>query len=365
MITAPSTLFRYIGRQFIINFLGLMLILLGTLLIFEVIELLRKISSSTPLSLDMVISMSFMRMPYLGERIMPMGILFSAIYTCWKLNKTSELIVIRSYGLSAWQFLSPLIICAFMIGVFSTAILNPVSSVFLGKQQRLEKIYIKKDTNLITITKTGIWLRQPTEGGYALIHSRNFDHTNWQLNDVLILFFDNDDNFLRRIDSPIVSLQDKYWEIKNPVIEDKIKGLISQDAIKLSTELNSQKIEESFADPETISFWSIPEYIKIMDETGFPSTHVSLHFHKLLSTPFLFVAMILLAASFSMRPPRFGGTTYLIAMGVAVGFFVFFAESMLGAFGTSHKIPVYLAAWSTSIMSLLAGISLLLHLEDG
>ena len=55
----------------------------------------------------------------------------------------------------------------------------------------------------------------------------------------------------------------------------------------------------------------------------------------------------------------------MIGLGVAIGFFIFFMESILQAFGISQKIPVYLAAWTPAIVSLLMGTSALLHMEDG
>ena len=365
MITTSSTLFRYIGRQFLINFAVMMLILLGIMYLFDVIEMLRRAAAQTHVSLGLILSMSFMKLPYLGQSILPMGILFTAIYTCWKLNKTSELVVIRSFGISVWQFLSPLVLCAVMIGVFSTAVINPVSAIFLSKYNRLNSFYFQGARDLVTVSKTGIWLRQPSEGGgYALIHSASFDKKEWQLNNVIVLFFDSADTFLRRMDSPVAYLREGYWEISQPLVNDK-KGLQQSDVQKIPTELTSQKIEESFADPETISFWSIPEYIHIMEETGFPATRLYMHFHTLLAQPFLFAAMILLAATFSLRPARFGGVAAMIVFGVATGFFIFFVESMLQAFGVSQKIPVNLAAWSPSIIGLLLGGTALLHMEDG
>jgi lipopolysaccharide export system permease protein len=365
MIAPSSTLFRYISRQFLINLAILMLILLGIMLLFEIIEFLRRTSDIQHIPFSLMLSMSLLKLPYLGERVLPMGILFAAIYTCWKLNKTSELVVIRSSGLSAWQFLSPLLICALLTGIFSTAVLNPVSSIFLGKYQRLDRIHFQNNANLVTVSKTGIWLRQPDEQGYAMIHSATFDQKEWRLNNVMILFFDNADNFIRRMDSPVAYLKDGYWDIRQPVINNKSGGLQRFDARQIPTELTAQKIVESFADPDTISFWSIPEYIHIMEITGFPATRLYLHFHTLLAQPALFAAMILLAATFSLRPPRQGGTAYMIVLGVAVGFFVFFMQSVLQAFGISQKIPVNLAAWSPALIGLLLGGTALLHLEDG
>ena len=366
MIIPSSTLFRYVSKHFIMNLLIMMLVLVGIMMIFEVIELLRRSSSDNNVSFNMIILIASLKMPYLGTRILPMGVLFSAIYTCWKLNKTSELIVMRSSGLSAWQFLTPILFCGFLIGVFSTAVINPISAVFLAKHDQMNKVYIEGDINLATVSKTGIWLRQPTDnGGYALMHASKLDPKSWKMNNVTILFFDNSDSFIKRVDSKVVFLKDKYWDIKNPLINDVVEGAKQKDFINISTELTSQQIEESFSDPETIAFWSIAEYIEVMEETGFPATRIYMHFHKLFAQPFLFVALILLAASFSLRPARFGTTAYMIAFGITVGFMVFFMESVLGAFGISHKIPIYLAAWSPSIIGLLIGGTSLLHLEDG
>jgi len=363
MMSTTSTLFRYISRQFMIHFAVMMLILLGIMYMFDVVDTLRR-AGQMHIPVGLILSMSFMKLPFLAQSILPMGILFTAIYTCWKLNKTSELIVIRASGLSAWQFLSPLILCALAIGIFSTAALNPVSAIFLDRYNQLSSQYLQGERDLVTVSKTGIWLRQPSKDGYALLHSATFDKKEWQLNNVLVLFFDDANNFLSRIDSPVAYLRDGYWEIRDPVINDK-KGAQQADTQQIPTGLTSQKIEESFADPETISFWNIPEYIKIMEDTGFPATRLYIHFQSLLAEPFLLAAMVLLAATFSLRPPRVGGVAAMIVLGIAAGFLVFFVQSMLQAFGVSQKIPVDLAAWTPSVVSLLLGVTALLHLEDG
>src|SRR5690606_29575851 len=99
--------------------------------------------------------------------------------------------------------------------------------------------------------------------------------------------------------------------------------------------------------------------------TGFPATRTYLHYHKLLSRPLMFIAIILLAASFSLRPVRFNTTAYMVGFGISIGFAIFFVESFMGAFGLSQKIPVTLAAWGTPAIAMLIGITSLLHLEDG
>ena len=363
MITSPR-LFSYISRNFLLNFLVLMSMLLGIVFIFDIVELMRRASGYEGISFNLILTMAALKMPDVGQMMLPFGILFSAIYTCWKLNKTHELVVIRAAGLSAWQFLAPMLFSALLIGILATTIINPISSFLLSKYGQMEIIHLNSDDNLITISRTGIWLRQPLSDGYALLHSVNFNKEFWHLSDVTVFFFDPQDQFTYRMDSAVMQLQDGHWELRDVTVNQR--NTTSRHAVqKIPTDLTPQRIEESFADPETISFWKIKEHIKIMEETGFPATRLALHFQSLMAKPLLFAAMILLAATFSLRPPRFGGTTVMIALGVLVGFFIFFMESMLHAFGTSQKISVIMAAWTPAVVSLLLGTTALLHLEDG
>ena len=55
----------------------------------------------------------------------------------------------------------------------------------------------------------------------------------------------------------------------------------------------------------------------------------------------------------------------MILVGVMTGFLLYFLSNFVFALGLSGKIPVVMAAWTPTIVSLLAGFALLFHLEDG
>ena len=114
-----------------------------------------------------------------------------------------------------------------------------------------------------------------------------------------------------------------------------------------------------------MSFWELPGFINLLDSSGFSSQRHRLYFNALLSRPFLYAAMVLIAASFSMRMQRRGGATLMIAAGVAAGFALYFLSDVVFALGLSATIPIGLAAWTPTGVTCLLGTSLLLHLEDG
>ena len=76
-------------------------------------------------------------------------------------------------------------------------------------------------------------------------------------------------------------------------------------------------------------------------------------------------AMVLIAATFTLRQTRRGGTTYIVSGGVLTGFVLYFFSDIVFALGLSDSIPVLLAAWTPSGVATMLGAAMLLHLEDG
>ena len=105
--------------------------------------------------------------------------------------------------------------------------------------------------------------------------------------------------------------------------------------------------------------------LELLERAGFSGHRHRLQFHRLLSTPILFVAMILIAATFSLRPQRRGRVGLLILSGIVTGFLLHLISNFVFALGLSNRLPVELAGWTPAGVSLMLGVALLLHLEDG
>ena len=365
MSIMPSILSRYICKQFVFNFLILTFILLGIIYLFDAVELMRRVSKHSDGNIFLVIKMSLLKLPEVGQLLIPFSVLFSGIFTFWKMTKSNELVVYRVSGLSAWQFILPIFATAMIIGVLVTAVVNPISAILITKYEQMETEYLNKKNNLITISKTGIWLRQSQKTGHSLLYSENFNPEDWELNNVIIFYFNNEGDLKSRIDAKSAKLNDGFWLLQDAYLYEGSPETKAIPKFKMKTELTAKDIEDSFASPETLPFWKMPSFIKTLEETGFPATRLRIHYQSLLAQPFYFGAMILLAAAVSLRQQRRGGTSVMIGIGVFIGFFIFFMENILTAFGISNKIPIHLAAWSPSIISILLGFSAILHLEDG
>ena len=73
---------------------------------------------------------------------------------------------------------------------------------------------------------------------------------------------------------------------------------------------NFSKITISLASPETMSFWDLPSFIRLLEVSGFSTQRHRLYFNALLARPFLLCAMVLVFAFvgiYLLRSTRSGG----------------------------------------------------------
>ncbi len=373
------TLSAYLAKKYVINLLILLGALLAIIYLFDTVELIRRASKHADIPIILVLQMGLLKLPEVGQTLFPFAVLFSAMFTFWQLTRKYELIVVRASGFSIWQFLLPIAAVGVIFGIMQMTVINPIGAVFVGKFEQLERTHLKRQKNHIAVFKEGLWLKQAIRiesdnradenndliSGYIILHAQKVKQPEWILKNVTILYFTDENTFLQRIDARTATLEDNLWRFNDITIHKDYSRPAREDSYQLPTTLTKQDIKESFASPESMSFWKLPAYIKTLEQTGFDATRLKVYYHNLLSQPLMFCAMILLAASVSMRPPRSKATFAMIATGVFIGFLVFFLSSFLQALGSSHQIPVALAAWAPALISFLLGLAVMMNMEDG
>ncbi len=376
MMKACFTLGRYMARAYLVNLLFMLAILLGIIYLFDTVELLRRASKGAEASLGIILQMGVLKLPEVAQILFPFAILFSAMFTFWQFNRRSELVVLRASGFSVWQFIAPVLLVSLGAGVLMVTALNPLGSIFIGQYERLQQDVFGRENNQIAIFKEGLWLRQSTDGtliedldqlkkGYVILHARKITQPSWLLHDVSVFYYGADDLFLMRVDAENATLEEGRWVFDNAQIYKKGAAGAQNKDLYLPTRLSRRDIEESFSSPESMSFWQLPGHIQTLEDTGFDASRLHVYYHNLLSQPLFFMAMVLLAAAVSTRPPRLRGTFVLLVSGIFIGFFVFFMSSYLQALGATQQIPAILAAWSPSAICLLFGLTAIINFEDG
>jgi lipopolysaccharide export system permease protein len=377
-MTLTPTLSFYVGRGFLAATVATLAGLTGLVALFDFIELLRRAATRPDVGFDVPATVAALRLPFVALQILPFAVLLGGIIAFWRLTRSSELIVARAAGVSAWGFLSGPLLVAFGLGVAAMTGLSPISSTLLARAERIELSQLRTGGGMSTLAGGRLWLRQADRDidpqGVAIISGRPAVQRNadprlergpFELQGVTVWRLSAGDRPLARIEAPRAILTPGSWVMEQAVVFGTDRQAAAPTRVELPTELTAGRIEDSFASPETLDFWALPGFIAVLEEAGFSAVRHRIQFHSLLALPLLSVAMALLAAGFSMRHNRRGGVAQMISAGVAAGFALFVLDRIASEFGEAGSLPVVLAAWAPTGAGLLLAVALLLHLEDG
>lgn len=364
-MTLSYTFSKYIARLFIGWFFSVLLTLSSVVCIFDYIELLRRARGKTEVGMGAISEMVFLQLPGLITELMPFIILFSVMMVFWRLGKGVELAVARSAGMSIWQLIAPLI---FLIGVYSFldfTLFNPLSATMMSRFEQLNSRYFKGYKNNFMISETGMWFKNQDDTSYSIVRVARVDPTLQTLQNVTIYKFSLEDEFLVRYDAKVVELLDGFWRLKKVLISEPNQLPREDSFMDIETDLVFSKLQYSFVSPDTLSFWALPEFIDLLEKSGLSSVSQRLYWHKILARPFLFFAMAVLAAIVAFRISLRQGLMGYCFIAIGFAFSLYILHSVAIALGLSLIIPVVVAAWAPTCISVFSVLAFLLHLEDG
>ena len=361
-----STLSRYFGLTFLRAVVAVFMGVFVLVTLIDYIELLRHSASEKNVSAWLVARTSLYRVPQLTERIMPFAILIGAMSSFLAMSRRNELVVARSAGMSAWQFILPSLTVAIVIGIFATTVYNPLAAVLNEQSKRLElQIFGGKPQSGLQSTGSGFWIRQKSPDGQSILHAVSSSDQGLQLGGVTAFTFDMQGTYQERIEARSATLADGYWRFEDARVFGGEGPPTERATYDLKTSLSPAQVRESFATPESVPFWDLPSYIDTAERSGLGAAGYRLQYQKLIARPFLLAAMVMLAAAVSLRFFRFGGVQKMVMSGILSGFLLYVLQKVTEDLSKANSMPPLAAAWLPVLVGALTGFVALLYQEDG
>jgi lipopolysaccharide export system permease protein len=358
------TLYKYLALQFLIGVVIVYGAFLALAFSMDIVDLINRTAGHS-VTTGVVIGMALLQLPDLGQKLLPFSILLGGVFAFARLSRNQELVATRAAGLSAWDFLAPPLFVAVLIGLFEVMAFTPISAQLLGQFAALEAKYIRGEESQLAVSINGLFLRQGDVQQQSVIHALRVADQGQRLEDVNVFLYKGTDHFVGRIDAHNAELQPGAWLLHDAFVSS-LDGVVKRyDEYRLPTTMTRQQIQESFASPDTLSFWALPGFIRAAQNAGFAATRYELYFYTLLALPALFAAMVFMAASFSLRLTRVGGLPRMILISALSGFGIYFFADLTRALGQSGILPILLAATAPALASILIGMTLVFHQEDG
>ncbi|MFC6199642.1 LPS export ABC transporter permease LptG [Ponticaulis profundi] len=365
---------RYVFRACLSSLGITFAVIFAAILLVDIVEQLRTVGDTVDISFVTAGQLTLMKMPMLIEQTMPFLILSAAILAFSRLSRLSELPAMRAAGLSAWRFLAPLALLAVILGLFSMFVLNPLGAKLNAQFEQTRARLVGGTADGIAPSKNGIWLRQGSDTNQFVIHATSTAQSGIVLQDVKIFEYDrvyargegtDEFAFRRRIEADTATLKNGFWELRNVVENTPGEETSRQDALSIPTDLDPAKLLDRFASINTIGFWELPTFIRDTRRAGLDALRYEMHFHSLLSTPILYLAMALIGALVCLRLARLGGTTQLIAWGALSAVLLYFVTELSHSLGAAGAAPTLVAAFAPPVFALFAALTTIAYQEDG
>ena len=368
MSLAIGMLERYVLKKTVASLLAALAVLGSMVMLIAFVDITRNIGTRADVDFIQLLFLTILQAPATILLLAPFLFLFGTLGAFVGLNRRSELIAMRAAGVSAWRFILPAAVFAFVVGVITVTVLNPLTSAMSAQYEASRDAVME---NYLKAAPKGLWLRQGDDRQQIVIRARARDQIDGtvRLRGVSLFIYQVDKSgvlvFSRRVEANEARLEPGFWRLTGVREALPGAGAIRSDSQSIPSNLDDRTASERFNNPQAVAVWRLPETIKRTEAAGFSAVPFQLRLQQILATPVLFAAMSVLAAAFSLRLMRLGGLAGLAGAGVALGFAFFFFNELCGALGKAGILSPVVAAWTPPVVALLAGLTLLCYTEDG
>jgi lipopolysaccharide export system permease protein len=357
---------RTLGTYFALRFLQSLALIFFTIfgLIFmaDFVEMLRRAGDVPNTPVSIVVLLCLMRTPSIAEQVLPFATLFGAMGAFINLTRKLELVVARAAGVSVWQFLAPPVLAALVLGALVVTILSPCAALLKEKAEAIEAGIFKTQ---MSMQDSNLWIRQRGPVRQSILRADLAADAGLRLSGVTAYVFDLNGRFVERVDAAEGRLLPGEWELKKALVTAPSVDPKQMDIYHLGTNLQPTQVAQSFVAPETVPFWLLPRLAADTESVGLDAVGYRLRFQQLLALPALLVAMVLIAACFSLKLSRMGGVGLMVLGGVGAGFVLYISSKLVSDLGGAGMLSAPAAAWSPAIIANLLGGLTLLNREDG
>jgi lipopolysaccharide export system permease protein len=364
MAFVPSkTLGIYVGRMFLLRFLAF---LFALILVLQTLDLLNEADSilagpgNTQAALLVYVKL---RLPQLASQFAPFAVLLAALVTLFTLNANSEVVIMKSAGISAHQVLMPLFATAILIAVahfiFNETVLVRSNAVLTAWQ---DMEYGAKPP-----APTGMKRDITVEDGAYILHAADITQAKGTvlLNDVVIYQLGPTRNIVHTTMAASATLGRGEWLLKDVRDTDIATLRVTKSAERAwPSTIPAERIVAQSVDPSMVSYAKLRNSLSDLRKTGHSTSTLQAALYHKISGPLAALLMPLLGAVAAFGTARSGKQLMRAAAGLLLGFAFFVADNFMMAMGQFGAVTPFLAAWAPFTLFFLIGESVLLRSEE-
>ncbi len=358
------TLGRYFFTRYLITVSYFLTGIMAMIFVTNFTQINDRFSGIATYNVAIGLKIAALQVPMILQQTIPFIGLFASMALLVQLNRKYELVIARSAGLSAWQFLLPLCLGAVAFGLAAVLVINPIAARTYLLAEEMQAPYGSKKAGASTALSIP-WIRQSEGDGSIIIGAKSVLKNGTELVSPVFVMIGKDGSVDARIDANRANLQVRKWLLSDVTLSRPGSPPATRTTMEVATNLTPELVQERLQNPEMIPFFELPQKIAVARALGYQANSFAMQFHSTMALPALLMVMTLIASTVTLKFVRFGQSGTLILGGILAGFMLYVVSVLVKAFGKAGIVSPELAAWFPVVIAFLFGVSFLLHKEDG
>ena len=338
---------NYIGKQFLSTFIKTVFIfvtLAFVLNIFEEINFFKDLD----VSMGIPIFLTFLNIPSIIFEIFPFIFLITTQFFFIKLIEQNENISFKNFGLSNLKIIKLLAILSFLIGIIIVTIFYNLSSNLKHSYLNIKNSYAKDNKYLAVITENGIWIKDAKDGITSIINAEDLKGN--VLNNVDIVQFDEEFNFIQNISTNQINIENKIWKSESALLNDEIKSNQRISDYQLKTNLDFQDINSLFSNLTSLSIFELNDLKNKYDDINYSSIEVDSAIQKIISFPIYLMLMTILSSSIMMNINQNKTKIFHLIFGILISVIIYYLSFFFEELGKNEQVPIMVSIWIPLLM---------------
>ncbi|MBI2353509.1 MAG: LPS export ABC transporter permease LptG [Deltaproteobacteria bacterium] len=311
-----------------------------------------------------ILSFFACKLPEIIGQTASFAILMTTLLTLGIFSRNSEVIAMRSCGVSLLRISLPMLALGLAASFVLLANAELVVPRSFERMEYIERVIIKKQNINAFFKRNNIWFRSDS----MILQAQMFEPQAKMLKGVIIWTLDTTMNPLVRIDAEAAQFRDGRWTLLRPLQKDFSQGhgfsLSSAPTMDIALNLKIDDLRVLDNNADNLSFRKLKEYADNLRSGGYQAHRYLTMMHAKLSAPFAAFVMVILGIPFALRNSRSGGIALGIGASIGIGFAYFVVNALLLSYGRNGVLPPLVAAWGANLIFVLGGIWLAMTVRD-
>ncbi|MEI7816058.1 MAG: LPS export ABC transporter permease LptG [Desulfuromonadales bacterium] len=346
---------RYIAKTWLRLLMLCLSGFVGLYLVIDLIEKIPRFLRAGGVASD-ILEYFIWKLPEMVGRTATFSILMATLLTLGVLSRDSEIIAMRSCGISLLRISLPMLTLGLAASFFLLINAELVLPHSYARTELIDRVKIKKKGDRVTFKRNNIWFRSSSK----ILQAHLFEPKTQTLSGVVIWNVDDSMNPISRIDADTAVYSGGRWLLNSSTNREFKNGagyeLNYVETVISDINLKVEDLQVLDSDADNLSIRTLKEYAENLRRGGYQAYRYLTLMHTKIASPFAALIMVLLGIPFALRNSRTGGIAMGIGASVGIGFAYFMFNAVMLSYGRSGVLPPFVAAWGANVLFMMGGV---------